>query len=114
MATIMSKVKVRKPGKTHPNQKPAERTENPSVGTDRKSIKKRNTNAVEIVEEKTCEPSSRDFSTESSMKENAELQKENKVLKERICILDRVIEEILDHQQKRSEGENPWETRKLN
>ena len=33
-------------------------------------------------------------------------------MKERICILDRVIEEILDHQQKRSEEENPWETRK--
>ena len=40
------------------------------------------------------------------------LQKENKELKERICMLDRVIEEILDHQQKRSEEENPWETRK--
>ena len=58
------------------------------------------------------EPSSRDLSTESSVKENTELQKENKELKERICILDRVIEEILDHQQKRSEEENPWETRK--
>ena len=41
------------------------------------------------------------------MKENIDLQKENKELKERICILDRVIEEILDHQQKRSEEENP-------
>ena len=46
------------------------------------------------------------------MKENIELQKENKELKERICIFDRVIEEILDHQQKHSEEENPWETRK--
>ena len=40
------------------------------------------------------------------MKENIDLPKENKEFKERICILDRVIEEILDHQQKRSE-ENP-------
>ena len=46
------------------------------------------------------------------MKENNELQKENKELKERICILDQIIEEILDHQQKCSEEENPWKTRK--
>ena len=74
MATMMSKEKVGDPGKTHPNQKTDQRNEDPSVGTDRKSIKERNTNAVEIVEEKTSEPSSRDFSTESSMKENIELQ----------------------------------------
>ena len=71
--------------------------------TNRKSIKKRNTNAVKIVEEKTSEPSLQGCSTESSVEENIELQKENKE--------DPVIEEILDHQQKRSE-ENPWETRK--
>ena len=88
MATMMSKEKVGNTGKTHPNQKPDERTEDPSVGTDRKSIKKRSTNAVEIVEEKASEPSSRDFSTESSIKENIELQKGNKELKERTCILD--------------------------
>ena len=46
------------------------------------------------------------------MKENIDLQKENKEWKERICIFDRVIEEILDHQQKRNEEENPWESRK--
>ena len=41
MATMMSKEKAGNPGKTHPNQKPDERTENPSASTDRKSIKKR-------------------------------------------------------------------------
>ena len=112
MATMMSKEKAGNPGKTHPNQKPYERTEDPSVGTDRKSIKKRNTNTIEIAEEKTNKPSTRDSSTQSSVKEDIELQKENKELKERICILDRVIEEVLDHQQKRSVEENPWETRK--
>ena len=89
MATMMSKEKVGNPGKPHPNQKHDDRTEDPSVGTDRKSIKKRNTNAVEIVEEKTSQPSSRDFSTESSIKENIELQRQNEELKERICIYRR-------------------------
>ena len=112
MATMMSKDKAGNPGKTHPNQKPDQKTENPSASTDSKLIKKGNSNTIEIVEEKISEPSTRDSSTESSMKENIDLQKENKELKERICILDRVIEEILDHQQKRNEEENPWETRK--
>ena len=51
MTTMMSKEKAGNPGKTHPNQNPDERTEDPSVGTDRKSIKKRNTNTIEILEE---------------------------------------------------------------
>ena len=88
MATMMSKEKTGNPGTTHPNQKPDERTENPSASTDRKSIRKGNTNTIEIVEEKISEPSTRDSSTKSSMKENIDLQKENKELKERICTLD--------------------------
>ena len=75
MATMMSKEKARNQGKIHPDRKPDEKTEDPSVGTDRESFKKRNTNTVKIVEGKTSEPSSRGFSTESSMKENTELQK---------------------------------------
>ena len=67
MATMMSKEKAETQG-NHPNQKPDERNEDPSVGMDRKSIKKRNINTIEIVEEKTSEPSTRDSSTESSMK----------------------------------------------
>ena len=51
MTTMMSKEKAGNPGKTHPNQKPDERTENPSASTDRKSIKKGNTNTIEIVEQ---------------------------------------------------------------
>ena len=112
MATMMSKEKAGNPGKTHPNQKPDERTDNPSASTDRKSIKKGNTNTIETVDEKISEPSTRDSSSKSSMKENIDLQKENKELKERICIFDRVIEEMLDHQQKRNEEENPWESKK--
>ena len=65
-------------GNPIPTASLTDKTEDPSVvGTDRKSIK-RNTNAVEVVEEKTSEPSSRDFPNESSVKENIELQKENK------------------------------------
>ena len=75
MATMISKEKARNPGEIHPDRKPDEKTEDSSVGTDRKSFKKRNTNTIETVEGKTSEPSSRDFSTESSMKENTELQK---------------------------------------
>ena len=57
MATMISKEKAGNPEKTHPERKPDERTEDLSVGTNRESTKKRNTNAVEKVEEKTSEPS---------------------------------------------------------
>ena len=40
MTTLMSKEKAGNPGKTHLNRKPDERTEDPSVGTDKKLIKK--------------------------------------------------------------------------
>ena len=39
MATMMSKEKAGNPGKTHPDRKSDEKTEDPSVGTDRKSFK---------------------------------------------------------------------------